>query len=157
LAALLLTLGLSRRILLFPLGNVTAAPYENVAVYFEHVVADDAPSDWHVCAQFALIISNPNDPTIYVQASTSILPSDCPPVEKTLKRFFLSLVRKDVHHRFTSEEADWGFTQFSKLRDLYSIQEGKTRPIIENESADITVYTRVMKDPTGVLWHDFRK
>ena len=23
------------------------------------------PQEWHACAQFALVISNPNDPTIY--------------------------------------------------------------------------------------------
>jgi len=31
------------------------------------------------------------------------------------------------------------------------------RPTIEDESADLTVYVRVLGDPTGVLWHNFVK
>jgi len=31
------------------------------------------------------------------------------------------------------------------------------RPTIEEETADITVYVRVLEDPTGVLWHNFVK
>jgi len=31
------------------------------------------------------------------------------------------------------------------------------RPTIEDESADLTVYVRVLEDPTGVLWHNFVK
>ena len=63
----------------------------------------------------------------------------------------------DAHHRFVAEECDWGFTRFSELRKLFSIQEGNARPTIEEESADITVYVRVLEDPTGVLWHNFVK
>ena len=29
------------------------------------------------------------------------------------------------------------------------------RPMIEDESADITAYVRILVDPTGVLWHNF--
>jgi hypothetical protein len=63
-----------------------------------------------------------------------------------------SYALSDAHHRFIPDEPDWGFTRFIQLRELYSIQEGKTRPIIENDSADLTVYLRVMKDPNGDLW-----
>ena len=31
------------------------------------------------------------------------------------------------------------------------------RPTIEDESAEFTVYVRVLEDPTGVLWHNFVK
>ena len=31
------------------------------------------------------------------------------------------------------------------------------RPTIEDESADLTVYVRVLHDSTGVLWHNFVK
>lgn len=63
----------------------------------------------------------------------------------------------DAHHRFIAEESDWGFTRFSELRKLFNIQEGFTRPTIEDDSADVTVFVRVLKDPTGVLWHNFVK
>lgn len=63
----------------------------------------------------------------------------------------------DAHHRFIAEECDWGFTRFSELRKLFSIQDNFTRPTVEDESAEVTVFVRVLKDPTGVLWHNFVK
>lgn len=63
----------------------------------------------------------------------------------------------DANHRFIAEECDWGFTRFSELRKLFNVQEGHIRPTVEDESADITVYVRVLEDPTGVLWHNFVK
>lgn len=63
----------------------------------------------------------------------------------------------DAHHRFIAEECDWGFTRFSELRKLFSVQEGHTRATIEDEEADVSVFVRVLEDPTGVLWHNFVK
>ena len=63
----------------------------------------------------------------------------------------------DAHHRFIAEERDWGFTRFSELRKLFTTQEGHTRPTIEDETADVSVFVRVLEDPTGVLWHNFVK
>ncbi len=63
----------------------------------------------------------------------------------------------DAHHRFIAEESDWGFTRFSELRKLFHVAEGHNRPTIEEESADVTVFVRVLEDPTGVLWHNFVK
>lgn len=63
----------------------------------------------------------------------------------------------DAHHRFIAEECDWGFTRFADLRKLYTpdVANGKTRPTIENDEVEITAFVRVLKDPTGVLWHNF--
>lgn len=63
----------------------------------------------------------------------------------------------DAHHRFIAEECDWGFTRFADLRKLYTPDHanGKTRPTIENDEVEITAFVRVLKDPTGVLWHNF--
>jgi ubiquitin carboxyl-terminal hydrolase 7 len=65
----------------------------------------------------------------------------------------------DAHHRFVAEECDWGFTRFVDLRKLYTpdAQAGKTRATIENDEVEITAFVRVLKDPTGVLWHNFVK
>lgn len=63
----------------------------------------------------------------------------------------------DAHHRFIAEECDWGFTRFSELRKLFHVQEGHSRPTIEDEIADVSVFVRVLTDPTGVLWHNFVK
>jgi ubiquitin carboxyl-terminal hydrolase 7 len=63
----------------------------------------------------------------------------------------------EAHHRFTPEEQDWGFTRFVELRKLFSVCEGRTKPIIENDETVITAFVRVLKDETGVLWHNFHK
>lgn len=50
---------------------------------------------------------------------------------------------------------DWGFTRFNELRKLTQPNNGHPRPIIENDEACISAFVRVLKDPTGVLWHNF--
>lgn len=61
-------------------------------------------------------------------------------------------------HRFTAEEGDWGFTRFYDLRTLFNeAWEGKGVPLVQDDEANITAYVRVVKDPTGVLWHSFQK
>ncbi|KAG8969651.1 hypothetical protein FRC03_001523 [Tulasnella sp. 419] len=117
------------RILLFPLGNSNAPPNESVSIYLDYADPKNAPEGWHACAQFALVMSNPHDPTNYVVSH--------------------------AHHRFTADECDWGFTRFHDLRKLFVPSDGHKRPIIENEESVISVYVRVLKDPTGVLWHNF--
>lgn len=58
-------LNIRRRILLFPFGNSNAPPNDTVSVYLDYADPKRAPEGWHACAQFALVISNPHDPTIY--------------------------------------------------------------------------------------------
>jgi hypothetical protein len=77
--------------------------------------------------------------------------------ECSIITFKLLILYLDANHRFIAEECDWGFTRFSELRKLFNVQEGHLRPTIEDESADITVYVRMLEDPTGVLWHNFVK
>ncbi|KAI6117686.1 hypothetical protein EDD16DRAFT_995965 [Pisolithus croceorrhizus] len=117
------------RILLFPFGNSNAPPGDTVSVYLDYAEPKKFPEGWHACAQFALVISNIHDPTIYTVSH--------------------------AHHRFIAEECDWGFTRFSELRKLFNIQKDCPRPTIEEGSADVTAYVRVLEDPTGVLWHNF--
>lgn len=62
----------------------------------------------------------------------------------------------DAHHRFTPEESDWGFTRYADLRRLFADQwDGFDRPMVEDEAVNVTAYVRIIKDPTGVLWHNF--
>ncbi|KAJ7285909.1 hypothetical protein C8J57DRAFT_1496609 [Mycena rebaudengoi] len=117
------------RILLFPFGNSNAPPNDTVSVYLDYAEPKKAPEGWHACAQFALVISNIHDPTVFTVSQ--------------------------AQHRFIAEESDWGFTRFSELRKLFQPQEGHSRATIEEDAADITVYVRVLEDPTGVLWHNF--
>lgn len=117
------------RILLFPFGNSNGQPYDMVSVYLDYADNQDTPEGWHACAQFALVISNPTDPTLF---STS-----------------------HAHHRFTADEMDWGFTRFNEFRKLAVPLDNRTRPIIEDDQAVVSAFVRVLKDPTGVLWHNF--
>jgi ubiquitin carboxyl-terminal hydrolase 7 len=70
---------------------------------------------------------------------------------------WVGLVTTDAHHRFVAEECDWGFTRFADLRKLQTAQEGQTVPTIDQDEVDVTAFVRVLKDPTGVLWHNFVK
>ncbi|KAL3422872.1 ubiquitin carboxyl-terminal hydrolase [Phlyctema vagabunda] len=115
------------RILMFPFGNNV----DFCSFYLEQGFPDGkVPEDWVCCAQFALVMWNPNDPTIWTT--------------------------HHAHHRFTKEEGDWGFTRFVEMRKLFNLAwENSGRPIVENEAVNVTAYVRVVKDETGVLWHSF--
>lgn len=116
------------RILFFPAGNAAS---ECVSFYLEQgFESEKPPEDWYACAQFMLVLHNPNDPAIYIH--------------------------HEAHHRFTAEEGDWGFTRFAEKNKVFAAKfEGHDRPLIENDCAKMTAYVRVLKDPTGVLWHNF--
>ncbi|KAL1922126.1 uncharacterized protein VTP21DRAFT_10768 [Calcarisporiella thermophila] len=116
------------RILLFPFGNNAS---DVVSIYLDYADAQISPPGWHACAQFVLVISNPNDPRCYIQHY--------------------------AHHRFNADEADWGFTRFTDVSKLHnaSITDRRSRPLIENDETVISVFLRVIRDTTGVLWHNF--
>ncbi|OAQ77587.1 ubiquitin C-terminal hydrolase [Purpureocillium lilacinum] len=115
------------RILLFPHGNNT----DQCSIYLEHGFDTNAvPEGWSCCVQFALVLWNPNDPSLYVHHA--------------------------AHHRFTKEEGDWGFTRFVEHRRMFNVPwEHGSRPLCENDTANITAYLRFVEDETGVLWHNF--
>ncbi|KAK9465799.1 hypothetical protein V1512DRAFT_265394 [Lipomyces arxii] len=117
------------KILLFPAGNQV----DCVSLYLECSPIEKVPEgetpDWAVCAQFGLVLSNYRDPLIYTEHHAS--------------------------HRFTPDEKDWGFTKFYELRRLTTKHEDKDIPIVEDDKVNITAYVKIVKDPTGVLWHNF--
>ncbi|KAF9583319.1 hypothetical protein BGW38_009760, partial [Lunasporangiospora selenospora] len=117
----------NERILLFPQGNNAQ---ELVSVYLDSAESRESPDlQWHACAQFALLMSNPNDPTVYTASQ--------------------------AHHRFTPTDADWGFTKFHELRRLETPLDSRDIPLMEKGHTVITAVVRVYDDSTGVLWHDF--
>ena len=71
--------------------------------------------------------------------------------------FCLLLFPLAAAHRFQADESDWGFSKFTQLKDMTYAAYEQDRPIIENGAATFTVLLRVVKDPTGVLWHNFIK
>jgi ubiquitin carboxyl-terminal hydrolase 7 len=44
-----------------------------------------------------------------------------------------------------------------ELRKLFNADPSRGRPIIENDETIVTAFVRVLKDPTGVLWHNWHK
>jgi hypothetical protein len=55
-----------RRILFFPYGNNV----EHASFYLEQGFGEEKPpEDWYACVQFALVLWNPNDPSIYTYHS----------------------------------------------------------------------------------------
>ena len=116
------------RILFFPAGNAAS---ESVSFYLEQGFdTEKPPEDWYACAQFMLVLHNPNDPSVYIH--------------------------HEANHRFTAEEGDWGFTRFADKNRIFAAKfDGGDRPLVENDCAKMTAYVRVLKDPTGVLWHNF--
>lgn len=118
------------RVLFFPAGNNANGA---VSFYLEQGHADgQAPENWYACAQFMIVLWNPNDPSIYVH--------------------------HEATHRFTTDEGDWGFTQFSDKNKTFAAKfEDHDRPLVEGDRAKVTAYVRIIKDSTGVLWHNFVK
>lgn len=117
------------KVLFFPAGNNAS---DSTSFYLEHGYDDNnKPADnWYACVRFMLVLWNPNDPSIYIH--------------------------HEANHRFTSDEGDWGFTRFAEKNKIFAAQfEDKARPLVENDGAKMTAYVRVLKDPTGVLWHNF--
>lgn len=56
--------------MLFPQGNNVL---DQVAVYLDSAEPKEQQDpNWHVCAQFALLMSNPDDPTVYTSHSKPI-------------------------------------------------------------------------------------
>lgn len=72
-ALLLIVVRATRRILLFPFGNSNAPPNDTVSVYLDYAEPKKAPEGWHACAQFALVISNIHDPTVFTVSRESII------------------------------------------------------------------------------------
>lgn len=122
--------GVRYRLLLFPQGKSQG----EVSLFLEAApdVSDGerVDPDWAVCVQFGLVMWNPNAPQI-----------------------FQNMV---AHHRFDAEDGgDWGFSRFYDLRRLNSRHEETQHSLLERNVMNITVVGRVLKDPTGVLWHNF--
>ncbi|KAL4929658.1 ubiquitin-specific protease UBP15 [Aspergillus undulatus] len=119
--------GFPWRILFFPYGNHV----DHASFYLEHAWEDEPPENWYACVQFALVLWNPRDPAIQISHVAT--------------------------HRFNADEGDWGFTRFCELRRLFNVPfEGRGVPLVQNDEANVTAYVRVVKDPTGVLWHSFQ-
>lgn len=123
----------SWKIYLFPEGNNTSS----VSIYLACAPNGQDPADpekdgpsWACCAQFGIVMWNPQDPAVFASSV--------------------------AQHRFEADESDWGFSQFRDVRRLFLKQGTSESALIEDNKVTITVYVRIVKDATGVLWHNFR-
>lgn len=124
----------SWKLLLYPTGN---EPYEGQCLSL--YLAMEAPSasgeddDWYCCAQLILSIEHPSGKG--------------------------PILSKYTQHRFDASESDWGFGSFCTLRTLTQGDPALTggRPLIDGEDGSfiVRVRVRVIRDPTGILWHNF--
>ncbi|KAJ1932836.1 ubiquitin-specific protease ubp15, partial [Linderina macrospora] len=113
-------------ILMFPRGNQAE---DMVSLYVEYKPTEGMSDDWHACANFCLAMSNVDDASVFTH--------------------------NVAQHRFTAEESDWGFTRFMGLRTLMTATDVDVPPVLSNNKVRISAYVRVIKDTTGVLWHNF--
>lgn len=123
----------SWKIFLFPRGN----KFNSVSVYLACAPKGQDPANpdkdgphWTCCAQFGIVMWNPDEPSVWKE--------------------------NKAHHRFEAEESDWGFSQFYELRNLYNKSPTSDHAMIENNKVNISIYVKIVKDVTGVLWHNFR-
>lgn len=123
-------------LLLFPQGNHN----KSLAIYLEPHAEEveneitgklePVDPDWYCCAQFAVVLSKPGqDDEIHV-------------VNRS-------------HHRFNATDTDWGFANFVDLNILKNQVKDRPSGLINDGQINLTIYVRILKDPTGVLWHNF--
>ncbi|PWA00372.1 hypothetical protein BB558_003575 [Smittium angustum] len=112
-------------ILLYPRGNTAK---DKVSIYLEYSDASTSKEGWHVCAQFLLAISSPQNPEVFI--------------------------KNNAYHRFTSDESDWGFTNFTELQNLL-IPNNQGISLLSDDKIRISAFVKVAIDKTGVLWHNF--
>lgn len=114
------------RILLFPFGNKNLS---KISIYLDFADLQGAHDGWHSYVQFALVLWNPEEPTKYVSHWAC--------------------------HHFTAEDSYCGFESFYDQRKLFIPSDERTRPLIENNSCNITAFVRVLEDQ-AILWNDFQ-
>ncbi|RIB29020.1 hypothetical protein C2G38_2028065 [Gigaspora rosea] len=91
-----------------------------VSIYLKFINSPEAYS----CTQFAFILWNSEEPTQYI------------------KRY--------SYYRFTAKQPNWGFAYFCDQYELFIPSHSRTRPLIENNSCNITTFVRVLEDPTDI-------
>ncbi|CUS22527.1 LAQU0S05e07382g1_1 [Lachancea quebecensis] len=123
-------------VLLFPQGNHNSGismylePHPEETFNEEKQCLETKDPDWHVCAQFAIGISKPGEDT-------------------KCQLFNVS------HHRFSATDTDWGFANYIELENLKRRTSSKNSGFLSNGRLNVSVFVRILKDPTGVLWHNF--
>ncbi|KAI9251972.1 hypothetical protein BY458DRAFT_523498 [Sporodiniella umbellata] len=112
-------------LLLYPKGN---NHNDVVSAYLTLNTLNETEKDLHVCAQFLMLISSPEDPTVFVHHA--------------------------AQHRFQKYDSNWGFPNLISHKDLAESVDNKL-PFLVDDTVVFTVIVRLIKDLNGVLWHNF--
>lgn len=122
----------SWKLFLYPKGNNHD---KTIAIYLSPEPIDKNDKDWSVCAHFCIFFSRPGQDNVNIG--------------------------KVSYFRFSSHDLDWGFsdmmnivkfkTKYNNLKDTVA-----TGLLVDNEKINISCYIRVIKDVTGVTWHNFK-
>lgn len=129
-------------------------------------------NDWSVCAELILGISNPNFTEPVKQPETAA-PSSPSPYSifspsgsissrslssKKAQGPLLNGHSQSSFHRFCPDEPDWGFGHFCSMNAFVNgVPEINVGPLAaaDSQETQIIAKVRVVKDTTGVLWHNF--
>lgn len=123
-----------------------------IAISLRPSYDSSTPKDWYACVRAAFVMWNPSKPLEYVSGGKNLF-------------FYVvywlgpgSWQASVSRHRFNENEASYGFNDFCDVQRLRGKSGRKpTGPLLHEGKVNITVYVRVLKDPTGYLWHDFKK
>ena len=86
-----------------------------------------AEEDWEVPAQVSCVVYNPNEPRVHTFRKTS--------------------------HRFTDDNADWGWTRFhGPWESMHQRQRLERQALLRNDTLAFTAYIRTVQDDTKNLW-----
>ncbi|KAL8870455.1 MAG: hypothetical protein Q9174_003509 [Haloplaca sp. 1 TL-2023] len=89
--------------------------------------AESEVEDWEVPAQVSCVVYNPNEPRVHTFRKTS--------------------------HRFTHDNADWGWTRFhGPWENMHLRQRLERQALLRNDTLAFTAYIRTVKDDTKNLW-----
>lgn len=110
-------------------------------------------SDWSVCAEIILGIFNPQ-----VSNATNTVNAADERKEDVNANEINFAFSQNMFHRFCDEESDWGFSNFCSASAFTDgIPQSRIGPLASSidNSTCIIAKVRVLKDVTGVLWHNF--
>lgn len=115
-----------------------------------------ADPEWAVCAEIILGINNPDFDANFTFPPTKVS-SLSPRKVKSFPKVPINGHSQESFHRFCNEEPDWGFNHFCPLSAFTNgIAEENVGPLASYLGCtQIIAKIRVVKDETGVLWHNF--
>ncbi|RIB08233.1 hypothetical protein C2G38_2252143 [Gigaspora rosea] len=78
-------------------------------------------------------------------------------IDNDVVSIFLEIVDRNIAPNGWHSCAQFAFALWNpEDPNKFVYDENQTRSLIENDSCNITAFVRIIKDPTGFLWHNFK-